>query len=85
MATMRALVLREYGGSLSVEDVERPEPGPGEVRVRVEACGLGLTVGHAMAGRTRGGPPFLPLIPGHEVAGVIDAIGDGVAEPTVGE
>ena len=85
MATMRALVLHEYEGPLRVEEVPRPEPGPGEVLVRVEACGLGLTVAHAMAGRLRAGPPRLPLVPGHEVAGRIEGLGAGVAEPRVGE
>jgi D-arabinose 1-dehydrogenase-like Zn-dependent alcohol dehydrogenase len=87
MATMRALVLREYGGPLATEDVPRPEPGPGEVLIRVEACGLGLTVAHALAGRLRagGGQPRLPIIPGHEAVGIVEAPGDGVAEPRPGE
>ncbi len=82
---MRALVLHEYGGRLSLEEVPRPEPGPGEVRVRVDACGLGLTVAHVLEGRLRAGEPRLPIIPGHEVAGTVDALGVGVDEPNVGD
>ncbi len=85
VATMKALVLDEYGGPLRVAEVPRPEPGPGEVRVRVEACGLGLTVANIMDGRLRAGPPRLPLIPGHEVAGVVEAPGEGVVEPRPGD
>lgn len=81
---MKALVLHEYGGPLRVEEVPRPEPGPGEVLVRVGACGLGLTVAHILEGRLRGGPPKLPIIPGHEVAGTVEALGPGVAEPAPG-
>lgn len=84
MAAMRALVLHEYGGPLRVEHVPRPAPGPGEVLVRVAACGLGLTVAHALAGRLRGGAPRLPIIPGHEVAGTVEALGEGVVEPAAG-
>src|SRR5919201_865358 len=83
--TMKALVSHEYGGPLRVEDVPCPEPGPGDVLVRVEACGLGLTVANIMDGRLRAGSPRLPLIPGHEVAGVVEAAGAGVAEPRPGD
>ena len=87
MATMRALVLREYGGRLAVEEIARPEPAAGEVLIRVEACGLGLTVAHALAGQLRagGGDPRLPIVPGHEAVGIVDALGAGVAEPGPGQ
>jgi D-arabinose 1-dehydrogenase-like Zn-dependent alcohol dehydrogenase len=85
MATMRALLLHEYGGPLEVAEVPRPEPGPDEVLVRVEACGLGLTVANIMDGRLRAGPPRLPLIPGHEVAGVVEALGERVNRPAPGD
>jgi propanol-preferring alcohol dehydrogenase len=65
--------------------VERPvpEPGPGEVRVRVHACGVCRTDLHLAEGDL---PPKRPLvIPGHEVVGRIDAVGDGVPAGRVGD
>ena len=84
-ATMRALVLRAFGGPLHLEQLPRPAPGPGEVLVRVAACGLGLTVDHAIAGRLPSPTRKLPVIPGHEVAGVVEALGPGVTEPADGQ
>jgi alcohol dehydrogenase/propanol-preferring alcohol dehydrogenase len=55
-----------------------PDPGPGEVRIRVEACGIC----HSDMYAKTGGFPGLkyPIVPGHEIAGVIDAIGAGIAD-----
>jgi NADPH:quinone reductase-like Zn-dependent oxidoreductase len=79
MATMTAAVLREHGNrdAIRLEQVPVPEPGYGEVRLRVRACALNwLDVG------VRQGPKFgaipLPLIGGSDIAGSIDAIGPGV-------
>src|SRR5205085_12347111 len=68
----------------SLEEIARPSAGPGEVLVRVDACGLGLTVAHAMAGHLPGTGARLPVVPGHEVAGVVAALGAGVTAPAVG-
>ena len=73
---MRAIQVAHAGGPFEMVDRELPEPGPGEVRVRVEACG----VCHSDASSKQGGMPGqrYPIVPGHEIAGVIDALGDGV-------
>lgn len=79
MATMRALKLDEPNAPLRVVEVPRPEPGPGEVLVKVEACGVGLTVVNICSGKLRG-PKGLARdrIPGHEIAGVVAETGPGV-------
>jgi len=58
-----------------VVDVPEPEPGPGEVRVRVSVCGICRTDLHVIEGDLE--PKRLPLIPGHQVVGVVDALGEG--------
>jgi 2-desacetyl-2-hydroxyethyl bacteriochlorophyllide A dehydrogenase len=72
---MRQAVLAAPGEVL-VEDGPVPEPGPGELRVRAEAVGICGSDLHALAGHH----PFidLPVVPGHEAAGVVDAVGEGV-------
>jgi D-arabinose 1-dehydrogenase-like Zn-dependent alcohol dehydrogenase len=75
MATMRAVQIGRRGGDFEVVDREIPAPGPGEVRVRVSACG----VCHSdMFAKEGGYPTEYPIIPGHEIAGVVDALGSGV-------
>ena len=56
-----------------------PEPGPGEVRVRVEACGVCGSDRFLQQGGFGAAVPF-PIVPGHEAAGRIDALGDGVSD-----
>lgn len=80
MATMEAVVLREHGGPevLQRESIERPEPGPGQVRVAVKAVALN----HLDIWVRRGGPAFHLEYPhrlGSDVAGVVDAFGPGTA------
>ena len=74
---MRAMVVREANGDFQLEDREVPEVGPGQVRVKVDACGIC----HSDAFVKFGAFPGLrfPKVPGHEVAGVIDALGDDVS------
>jgi NADPH:quinone reductase-like Zn-dependent oxidoreductase len=84
--TMKAVVVREHGGldRLELIEVERPAPGPGEVRVRIVAMALN----HLDVWVRRGVPGArfpLPLIPGSDGAGVIDAVGEGVSAPAVGD
>ena len=70
-------------GPLSFVDVPRPEPGPGEIRVRVHACGVCRTDLHVAEGDL---PVRRPgVVPGHEVVGEVDALGEGVARFAVGE
>lgn len=81
-ATMQAMVLDRPGEPL--KPVERPDPQPadGEVRVRVAACGVCRTDLHVVDGELPN--PKLPIIPGHEIVGRIDAIGRGVARLAIG-
>lgn len=83
MTSMRAVMLSEWGGDLSVESVPRREPGAGEVQVEVRACGVTRTVQNAIQGGFTDDERLLPRIPGHEFAGVVTAVGDGVT--SVGE
>lgn len=75
--TMKAAVVRAFGKPLSIENVPVPEPGPGEILVKVIACGVCHTDLHAANGDwpVKPTPPF---IPGHEVAGIVAAMGTGV-------
>ena len=83
MAKMRAAQVA--GPNRPIEMVEReiPEPGDGEVRIRVEACG----VCHSDSFTKEGTWPGIqyPRIPGHEIAGIIDAIGTGITGWTLGQ
>ena len=82
--TMRVVELPAVGAPLRVTSRPVPEPGPNEVRVRVEACGVcGSDVFLQKGGF--GDKVPLPIIPGHEAAGVVDAIGDGVDSVAVGD
>jgi propanol-preferring alcohol dehydrogenase len=76
---MKAAVVREFGQPLAIECVPVPVPGPGEILVKVVACGVCHTDLHAADGDwpVKPNPPF---IPGHEAAGVVAALGPGVTE-----
>jgi len=79
---MHAIRQHEFGppGVLRLEEVPDPGPGPGQVRIAVAAAGVHLLDTTIRAGRS-GGPfplPELPMTPGREVAGVVDAVGEGV-------
>lgn len=77
---MRAAVATS-GSSLAIESVPIPEPGEGEVRVRVSACGIcGSDLNLFHGGLMRPG-----VIPGHEIAGIVDAVGPGVSRVSEGE
>lgn len=88
MATMRAVVFREYGGPEVLGTAERavPEPGAGQVRVRVVAAGVNPADAWLRSGRFR---LFLrgrlPFVPGADVAGVVDGLGPGVTQWAVGD
>lgn len=75
---MRAVVFQEFGGPLDVREVPDPVAAPGGAVIRVEATGLCRSDWHGWMGHD---PDItLPHVPGHELAGVVEAVGDGVAE-----
>ncbi len=69
---------------LVAREAPDPEPGPGQVRIRVEAAGVNFADVMMRLGVYPDAPP-LPAVPGYEVAGTIDAVGDGVDERRIGE
>jgi propanol-preferring alcohol dehydrogenase len=75
-STMRAMVLERVGEPLRLEERAVPEPGPGQVLVRVKACGVCRTDLHVVDGELP--EPKLPLVPGHEVVGTVAACGERV-------
>lgn len=75
---MRAVVLDEWGSDLAVKSVPNPTPDTGEVVVDVRACGVTRTIENVIQGGLSDDPALPPRIPGHEFAGVIDSVGDGV-------
>ncbi len=75
--SMHAMVLREKAaGRVEAADLPRPEPGPGQIRVKVAACGVCRTDLHVVDGELP--EPKLPIVPGHEIVGTVDALGEGV-------
>lgn len=84
---MKAAVLHAFGEPIKMEDVPSPEPGVGDVLVRVAACGVCHSDLHLALGEWELLRPItkLPLILGHEVTGTIAAIGEGVAGLSVGD
>jgi len=85
-ATYRAVMLTQKGGPEVLQVVEVPveAPGPGQLRIRVRAAGVGATDLMMLSGSYMYMPP-IPFVPGYEVAGVVDAVGDGVAGFAVGQ
>ena len=85
-ATYRAVMLTKKGGPEALQIVDLPvePPGPGQLRVRVRAAGVGSTDSLVLSGHYRYAPK-IPLVPGYEVAGVVDAIGAGVSGFEVGQ
>jgi propanol-preferring alcohol dehydrogenase len=79
---MKAMVLHAPGRPLVPEERPVPEPGPGEIRVRVEACAVCRTDLHVVDGELP--HPKLPIIPGHEIVGIVEAVGERVAAPAPG-
>ncbi len=80
---MKAMVLHAIGAPLIYEELPDPVPGRGEIRVRVSACGVCRTDLHVVDGELP--DPKLPIVPGHEIVGRIDAIGPDVTHLHLGE
>jgi propanol-preferring alcohol dehydrogenase len=68
---------------LQLEDIPVPEPAPGQIRIKVLACGVCHTDLHTVEGDLP--LPKLPLVPGHEVVGVVDKLGEGVTRFSLGD
>ena len=84
---MKAAVLREFKKPLAVEEVGEPQPGTGEVLIRVEACGVCHSDVHVADGDWAQFAKIVktPLIPGHEIAGVVVKKGAAVEDLQIGE
>jgi D-arabinose 1-dehydrogenase-like Zn-dependent alcohol dehydrogenase len=78
VATMKAAQVSRAGAGLEIVEREIPEPGPGNVRIKVKACGVCHSDAMVVEGSWPGIP--YPRVPGHEVAGTIDEVGTGVSE-----
>src|SRR5246127_3472719 len=82
-AHMQAMVLERPGAPLKLVESSDPRPAIGEVRVRVAACGVCRTDLHVVDGELPN--PKLPIVPGHEIVGRIEMVGDGVNALNVGQ
>ncbi|WP_291048474.1 alcohol dehydrogenase AdhP [Herbiconiux sp.] len=81
---MKAAVVTSFTAPLEISQREVPSPGPGQVLVRLETCGLCHTDIHAAHGDWPV-KPTIPFVPGHEGVGIIEQLGDGVTDRTIGE
>jgi len=80
---MKAMVLTQPGADLVLADRETPTALPGELLVKVRACGVCRTDLHIAAGELTGAE--LPIVPGHEIVGMVEQVGDGVAGFAIGD
>lgn len=80
---MRAMVLTRTGHPLALEEWPDPVPGQGELLLRVEACGVCRTDLHVIDGELPNVTP--PVVPGHEIVAIVEAIGGGVSDWAIGE
>jgi propanol-preferring alcohol dehydrogenase len=76
--------IHNWDTDLVWESFDLPDPGPGEVMVEVEACGVGLTVLNSIRGDLDNDPRLLPRVPGHELVGVVTEVGSEVDRSLVG-
>jgi propanol-preferring alcohol dehydrogenase len=80
---LKTIRITQIGHHLEEQEIPAPAPGPGEVLVRVKAAGICHSDAHYRAGVSSVGP--LPITPGHEVAGVVEALGPGVVRTRTGD
>ncbi len=76
--------IHRWGHEPVWEEFPRRQPAAGEATVRVEACGVGLTVLNCIDGNLSDDPSLLPLVPGHEIAGLVTAVGPDVTPDLIG-
>ena len=79
---MRAMLLDAPGRPLRLAELPVPEPGPGELLIRVRACGVCRTDLHVIDGEVRAGT--LPVVPGHQIVGTVEGSGERVGVPWLG-
>ncbi|WP_422368334.1 zinc-dependent alcohol dehydrogenase family protein [Pelagibius sp.] len=81
---MQAMILREAAaGKVEKAELPLPEPAPGQIRLKVQACGVCRTDLHVVDGELP--EPKLPVVPGHEIVGKVDALGEGVDRFSLGQ
>lgn len=80
---MRAMVMEQQHGPLCLKDLPRPDPGSGELLLEIKACGICRTDLHVVDGDLT--DPLLPLVPGHQIVGVVREIGAGVQGFVLGQ
>src|SRR5262249_44619825 len=80
---MRAMVFSQVGRPLELARLVVPDPGPGEVRIAIDACGVCPTHLHIVDGDLP--DPKLPLVLGHQIVGTVSALGSGVTQVAMGE
>ncbi len=81
-ATVRGVIALARGAPVEVHEIVVPDPGPGEARVRVQACGVCHTDLHYREGAINDDFPFLL---GHEAAGTVESVGPGVTDVAPGD
>jgi propanol-preferring alcohol dehydrogenase len=80
---MKAMRLYAPGRPLALVNEDTPVPGPGQVRIEIKACGVCRTDLHVLDGELP--QAHYPIVPGHEIVGVVDDVGDGVPSPLPGQ
>jgi len=80
---MRAMVLTEVGKPLELKEIPKPQPSPDQVLIRVSVCGVCRTDLHVVDGELPS--PKLPLVPGHQIVGNVEAVGEKVSTVKVGD
>jgi len=80
---MRAMILKQPGQPLEPADLPKPQPGPGQVLVKVHVCGLCRTDLHVVDGDLT--EPKLPIVPGHQIVGSVAEVGEGVERFAIGQ
>ena len=80
---MKAMVFDGHSPVLQLRELPDPRPGPGQLLIDVRACGVCRTDLHVVDGELT--QPKIPLVPGHEVVGIVCALGDGVTDFALGE
>lgn len=80
---MKAMLLESPRRPLRAAEIDTPQPAPGQVLLRMKACGVCRTDLHVVDGELP--KPKLPLVPGHEVVGVVEALGQGVDDVVMGD